>query len=315
MKGKIKYSFILPIYKVEKYLSDCIESILKQSINDYEIILVDDGSPDSCPSICDSYAKKDSRIVVVHKKNGGLCDARNAGLNVAKGEYILFLDPDDYIEPNYLEVIDSNIGNYDLLVFSFYNVYKNKRIKGFGEDKILTNFEAQEYLVADSKYCGYVWNKVYKKEILDKYNINFDLNVTMSEDIMFTFQYLERIEDVKVIDKAIINYRQRKSSIISKKIKNINAPTVVKTYLYIINKSKDKDVVLKCKALYLKSYFKYNRYILAKDFDLDMINKIKENDYKYFSNNDKKIINMYRYFPVYRTISYKIKDLFYRKFD
>ena len=315
MKKRIKYSFILPIYKVEKYLSCCIDSILKQSINDFEIILVDDGSPDSCPNICDDYVKRDNRISIIHKKNGGLCDARNAGLSIAKGEYILFIDPDDYIEPNYLQVIDSNIENYDLLVFSFYNVYKNRIIKGFGENNILTNFQAQEYLVSDSKYCGYVWNKVYKKEILDKYNISFDLKVTMSEDIMFTFQYLEKIGNVKIIDKAIINYRQRKSSIISNKIKNINAPTVVRTYLYIINKSKNRNVVLKCKVLYLKAYYKYNRYILAKDFDLDFINQIIKNDYKKFSKRDKMIINMYRFFPMYRTISYKIKDLIYKKFD
>ena len=314
-KNKPKYSFILPIYKVEKYLEECIESILAQKIDDYEIVLVDDGSPDNCPIICDKYKEKDKRIKVVHKKNGGLCDARNAGLDVATGEYILFIDPDDYIEKNYLETIDKNINDCELLVFSFYNLYKNKRIKGFGQNIKLSSFEAQEYLMSDSKFCGYVWNKVYKKDIIDKYNLRFDLKVTMSEDIMFTFQYLEKIETVKVIDEQIINYRQRKSSIISKKIKNINAPSLVRTYVYIINNSKNKDVVLKCKALYLKSYYKYNRYIKAKDFDMNMVTNIISKDYKYFSKNDKRIIKMYKYLPCYRTIVYNIKNMIYKKFD
>lgn len=310
----IKYSFILPIYKVEKYLEDCIKSILRQNRNDYEIILVDDGSPDSCPQICDEYNNYDV-VKVIHKKNGGLCDARNAGLKVATGEYILFVDPDDFIEDNYLKVIDENIDNYDMLVFSFYNLYKNKKIKGFGENNVLSSSIAQEYLVDDAKYCGYVWNKVYKKEIIDKYNLIFDTRVTMSEDVLFTYQYIEKIDTIKIIDNPIINYRQRKSSIISKKIKNINAPSLVKTYVYIINTTKNETVRNKCKALYLKAYYKYNKYILKKDFDINLINSILKNDYSHISKKDKVIINMYKYIPYTRTLLYCVKDVFNKKFD
>lgn len=95
-------SIIVPIYNVEKYLTTCIDSILRQDYNNIEVILVDDGSPDNCPAICDEYLKKDSRIEVIHKKNGGLSDARNAGLAIAKGEYITFIDSDDYVAENYI---------------------------------------------------------------------------------------------------------------------------------------------------------------------------------------------------------------------
>ena len=109
IETKARITVVVPIYKVEAYLKKCVDSILSQSYSNLEIILVDDGSPDNCPIICDKYKEKDKRIKVVHKKNGGLCDARNAGLDVATGEYILFIDPDDYIEKNYLETIDKNI--------------------------------------------------------------------------------------------------------------------------------------------------------------------------------------------------------------
>ena len=99
----MKFSIIVPIYKVEEYLDRCVESLIRQTEKDIEIILVDDGSPDSCPAMCDEWAKKDERIRVVHKENGGLSDARNAGLNIATGEYVLFVDSDDYVAENACE--------------------------------------------------------------------------------------------------------------------------------------------------------------------------------------------------------------------
>ena len=98
-------SVIIPVYKVEDYLEICIKSVIKQTVTDLEIILVDDGSPDQCPKICDLWAHKDSRIKVIHKENGGLSDARNAGLNVAQGKYISFVDSDDWIAPNMYEIM------------------------------------------------------------------------------------------------------------------------------------------------------------------------------------------------------------------
>ena len=106
-------SVIVPIYNVEKYLARCVDSIVNQTYKNLEIILVDDGSPDRCPQMCDDYAEKDSRIKVVHKKNGGLSDARNAGMAVATGEYISFIDSDDWIETSMFELLLNNIFQYD----------------------------------------------------------------------------------------------------------------------------------------------------------------------------------------------------------
>lgn len=315
-KKSIKYSFILPIYKVELYLEECIESILKQTIIDFEIILVDDGSPDKCPEICDKYKKIDSRIKVVHKPNGGLSDARNAGMKQAIGRYLLFVDPDDYLEEDYLDVIDRSIDSeYDLLIFSYYDLYKNKRIKGYGKDEILTRDEALVYLVSDGKYCGYAWNKVYSKSIIDKYGLMFDRNVVMCEDVLFAYQYISKINSIKTISSAIINYRQRKNSLVSEKIKNINSTPLFKTYQYIINDTKNTEVKNKSKALYLKYYYKYKKYAEQDVIDNNLIKNIEKYDYAAFSERDKKLIKMFKYVPFIRPMLFGLKDLINRRFD
>lgn len=310
-----KYSFVLPVYKVERYLEECVSSILRQKVSDFEIVLVDDGSPDGCPKICDRLKKEDSRIKVIHQKNSGVSAARNKGLKKASGEYILFVDPDDYIETNYLEIIDNNIKNYDLLIFSYNNLYQNKKTKAFGENSILTKEKAQEYLVEDNKYCGYLWNKVFKKSIIDEMNIKFDTSVSMCEDLLFVYQYMKFIKEAKLIDDAIINYRQRKSSAISKKVKGIDPKSLMKTYDYIMNDAETEFVRIKSESLYLKSYYKYRKYIDKDQFELNKIEKILNNDYDKISSHDKKIINMYKFVPFVRTIIYKMKDLKFHKFD
>ena len=116
-----RISVIVPVYNVEKYLSRCVDSILNQTFTDFECILVDDGSPDNCGKICDEYAKKDKRVKVIHKQNGGLSDARNTGLDIAGGEYIYFLDSDDYVEYNLLEKLNDTICvcNAEMIVFGY----------------------------------------------------------------------------------------------------------------------------------------------------------------------------------------------------
>ena len=111
-------SIIVPVYKVEQYLSRCIDSILNQVFQDFELILVDDGSPDNCGEICDIYELKDNRIKVIHKKNGGLSDARNFGIEKASGEYLFFIDSDDCVTSNCLSIVDKNLIDCDVLVFN-----------------------------------------------------------------------------------------------------------------------------------------------------------------------------------------------------
>ena len=115
-------SVIVPVYKVEDYLDKCVESIVKQTYKNLEIILVDDGSPDNCPSMCDSWAQKDSRIKVIHKENGGVSSARNSALDTAAGDYICFVDSDDFIEPNAVGYMLENIGDADVIQLSLIHI-------------------------------------------------------------------------------------------------------------------------------------------------------------------------------------------------
>lgn len=163
-------SVIVPIYKVEEFLDRCVKSILNQTYKNLEVFLVDDGSPDNCPKMCDDWAKKDKRIKVIHKPNGGLSDARNAGLDVANGDYICFVDSDDFIHEKYVETLLNNLEetNSDLSVCAFCKVYEGKDYKA-KEENSLTVYEGEDILkeMFESVQPGTIvaWSKLYKKEI------------------------------------------------------------------------------------------------------------------------------------------------------
>ena len=141
-------SVIVPIYNVEKYLDRCVESIINQTYKNLEIILVDDGSPDNCTQMCDDYAKKDSRIRVVHKENGGLSDARNAGMEVATGEYVSFIDSDDYISLDFYETLFQTMidNDSDIVECSVVKFYENGKFDEYSDDQMIKNFNTVDGL-------------------------------------------------------------------------------------------------------------------------------------------------------------------------
>ena len=211
-------SVIVPVYNVKVYLNRCIESIVRQSYEDLEIILVDDGSTDECGDMCDIWAKKDSRIKVVHKENGGLSDARNAGLKIAKGEYIGFVDSDDWIEPDMYQDLLSAIKseNAELAVTGIKRIYDNgyKREQFvcdkpyvLNEDKII-----QAYLL-QGIFSTAAWDKLYKKSLFD--NRSFPVGKQF-EDAPVIFDILCSIQKLVVVGKPQYNYFQRADSITGK---------------------------------------------------------------------------------------------------
>ena len=208
-------SVIVPIYKVEEYLDRCIESVVNQTYQNIEIILVDDGSPDDCPHKCDEWAIKDSRIKVIHKINGGLSDARNAGMEIASGGYISFIDSDDYISLDFFETLLSVMEkeNSDIVECSVVKFYEDGRFEEYSDDLAVTTFETESALsglISENPFHQHVWNKLYKTQLVK--DIPYAVG-KFNEDEFWTYQVFGRAQKVSKINKTMYYYYQRSSSI------------------------------------------------------------------------------------------------------
>lgn len=208
-------SVIVPIYKVEKYLDRCVESIVNQTYKHLEIILVDDGSPDNCPQICDSWAEKDNRIKVVHKENGGLSDARNAGMRNATGEVVSFIDSDDWIELDMFEKMLSQMeqDNSDIVSCGVKWVEENGKLlrnDTVDQNETLDTHSAMSELINDGKLKQHVWNKIYKTELIK--DIPFEKG-KYHEDVFWSYQIVGKAKKVSIIKESFYNYVQRTNSI------------------------------------------------------------------------------------------------------
>lgn len=234
-----KASVIVPVYDVEEYLHRCIDSVLTQAFTDFELILVDDGSPDSCGAICDAYARKDSRIHVIHQKNSGVSAARNTGLDAASGEYIAFVDSDDYIDRDFLQVLISSMEetNADVVVSN----YRKENVRGEWCDSyphgtgILSMDSAEEnvqYLIKDilgGKIGWEVWTRLFRRSIIEAHGIRFCTTCgNYAEDLGFVLQYCLAAKCCSSISYCGYTYFLRKNSMMRKsegqiKIDQVNA--------------------------------------------------------------------------------------------
>lgn len=213
MTNNKKISIIVPAYKVEEYLDRCIESIVNQTYENLEIILVDDGSPDNCPAICDSWAQKDSRVKVIHKENGGVSSARNAALDIASGDYIGFVDSDDWIEPDMYEILMKNAEEYDAEISRCAGFFDyDDRSESFSETESVTILEGRELvksIVSDSSYAN-LWTGIYSKNLFA--SVRFDSDIAVGEDWLMNY-LLNKAANRKVIVKEHkYHYVQRQSS-------------------------------------------------------------------------------------------------------
>lgn len=210
-----KVSLIVPVSNVERYLPKCISSILSQIYTDFELLLIDDGSTDGSGKLCDLYAQKDVRIKVFHKVNEGASKARNLGIKHATGEYIAFIDSDDWIESNYLDILIKESYNTDIIFFPARMLYEensetiyipkviNDKNRENVEDTILYLYKNNQKF----QYFVFTWNKLFKKEIIEKNNIKFNETIVHKEDELFTLEYCRYINNIKTISTPIYNYR------------------------------------------------------------------------------------------------------------
>ena len=225
----IKVSIIVPIYKVEAFLGKCLDSIVAQSYTNLEIILVDDGSPDGSGAICDTYAAKDSRFVVIHKANEGVSKARFDGCRKATGEYVAFIDADDYIAPNYMETLMAEAveGDFDLVACHFVTLKEGKEIEDhrpvvgrYDKEGIRKVLQTNFLFDRKTKMSGmnvYLWSKIYRRNfILEALPYGFGL--TFGEDMAINFEVMRHINSMSIIDQCLYYYVQHPGQITRKQL-------------------------------------------------------------------------------------------------
>lgn len=209
---KDKVSIVIPVYNAEKYLNKCVDSLLNQTYKNIEIILVNDGSKDSSPSICDKYKEKDKRIKVIHKKNAGVSSARNDGIKTAKGDWVTFVDADDWVEKNYVEYLLKNgvENNSEITLTTYpYKVTDNKKEENDDTPewvKTIPGYEAAKMMLY-YKIVISSWSKMFRKDFLDKNHILFEKDLSYGEGFDFVIHSMINAKSVTISNKKIYNYR------------------------------------------------------------------------------------------------------------
>lgn len=253
-------SIIVPIYKVEPYLRQCLDSIVNQTYTNLEIILVDDGSPDGCPAICDEYAAKDNRIVVIHKENGGLSSARNTGLNIANGEWIFFVDSDDWISEKclslFIEVIQKD--HFDVVIADHQETNKEKQQHILASETSLFSNDDIANSYMHTQYPPCAWNKLYNAAFLKENKIKFKEKL-LYEDQLWCCDWTFKANKIHFLKYCTYFYRIREDSIMSSSSITINKRN--DSWLFIIN-------------TIFKTYHK--RFSSTKLFFLFLENKVQE---------------------------------------
>ena len=280
---------VIPAYNVEKYIERCIKTVVNQTYENIEIILVDDGSPDNCPKICDKWAKKDNRIIVIHKENGGLSDARNAGIDIAKGEYITFIDSDDYIEKDYVEFLYNMIkeDKTDLSICSHTVIYETGKIIE-KETKVRDVLPKEEVLYQILYDCGIdlsAWAKLYSIKLFK--NVRYPKG-RVFEDAATTYKLIDQCDKISVGSFSKYNYIIRKNSISTnafspKKMDLITSTTEMTDYL----RKKYPKLNSACDRRLMYAYLSTLTQ-LAKSNAKDKTNKKIMMDY--INNNRKKVL-------------------------
>lgn len=293
-------SVIVPIFNTERYLERCIDSIINQTYHNLEIILIDDGSTDNSLKICNIYKEKDARIEVVHSENRGVSHARNLGIDIAKGEYIAFVDSDDYIEKNMYNELYIRIKE-DETEMAVCNFSNNKSLEEL--PIVITQFEFLSYILDKDKFRGFLTNKLYKRNLIDKQRL--DEKIYICEDLMFNCEYALKCKSCSIIDKKLYNYELREDSAVNDSQYNPKRKTSLDVYerlieLYRINAYESMNKLYCC---YIKEYSviiyqltKINANEEIKDIKKSLKQTLRETK-KYCNCWEIIEIKMYAYFP------------------
>lgn len=271
-------SVIIPVYKVEGYLSKCIESVINQTYSNIEIILVDDGSPDNCGKICDEYAKIDNRIIVIHKENGGVSSARNAGMDIASGKFISFVDGDDYISYDYISKLYDLLKDNDLpMSMCSINIDKNGSIAAGPSFNSDGEFQSDCLIneILNFKTISAVFCKLFRNETIN--NLRFK-NYSIAEDLLFLIEYLQTVERIISCNDKLYYYVLNSEGAIRNPY-NYKKYESLEVYDEILKLSENKDYYSKAKARLVRGNFhillKIPKQTYRKEYDL-ICSKIRE---------------------------------------
>ena len=336
-----KVSVIVPVYKTEEKLNRCIDSILNQSFPDFELILVDDGSPDRCGEICDNYAKKDARVKVIHKENGGVGAAKNTGIENACGEFLSFVDSDDFIDSDYLETLFCDSCDCDLIIAGLKYLSEETLAPysqlDFGENCIIfkDDFPEEVAKLLACRALNYHVAKLYRRQVVESNQIRFtDFKKTGADDTIFNFDVLAQSQKIKIINRCIYNYITYQNST-SHAFTFETFERRVALDGYLISKAKEMGILTKEMQAEIDRRFVYSAYWSTSSFAKNK--SLRFSAYKRFfyeiSNNkrfrvaykntkaetlyEKEIVLLFRKAPLrfllsVRQIGDKIKGRIYR---
>ncbi|NIK78176.1 glycosyltransferase involved in cell wall biosynthesis [Paenibacillus castaneae] len=287
-------SIIVPIYNAEQYLARCVNSIINQTYKNIEIVLVNDGSQDSSGVICDEFADKDNRIKAIHISNKGVSHARNVGIDNTSGNYIQFVDSDDYIEPNMVELLVKYITDHDvdLIICGHTSIDANNNLEERARmnDAIYSSKNEIYFKLLDCRNSSFMnppWNKLYKSNIIKTYNIRFDENISLGEDFIFNLNYTKYIVSMATLDLQLYNYWKESNISLTTKYRSDNWGIMRLWFIkykellndkYFINKYENQinGFILKCIQITLSATFNSNN--ISKEEGLRVIESIMKDD-------------------------------------
>lgn len=331
-----KISVIIPIYNAEKYIKDCLESVINQTYKNLEIILIDDGSKDNSKIICEKYALKDKRIKFISNSNHGVSYSRNYGIKLSSGDGIIFIDSDDYVKLNYIEKLVSFFDNNDLIICNVYDFYEkyNKCISRKIDFKNLTGLWKKDIYILGS-IIFYPHLKLYKTNIIKENNIFFPDDMVTAEDQIFNYQYLKYVKKYKYIDEPLYIYMQRENISLSRVRTVQSFESEIKCINFKQDFFKDMNVLNKNKMLIEQLIYITTEYIKIdnrkNNFNeykkrINRLNKISIDNTELFTKKEKLMYILLKnnchkliYF-LGKLRSYKIrlkimlKDIYYKIF-
>lgn len=291
-------SIIIPAYNVEEYLEECVKSLLSQTYKNYEIIIIDDGSTDQTYRVARNLSSDNKRIKLLHQRNQGVSVARNIAMKNAEGEYFIFVDADDVVAPRYVETLVTYLKTVDMVMVGFSSEKKDI-ITGLASKPIYDKaVNVKEDILCGTHYDGYLWNKIFRRSIIEKYKLEFRRNIVVWEDLLFVLEYLNKCKMILIFDDKLYYYRKREGSAVnSTSIEKYKSKYVIVEYIKNNELTNTIESKKRISLLYFETMFSYlNQIYLNNSCTNEYIEILSEVDEKeLLKSRNLKLLLKYLY--------------------